>query len=407
MKNNNEFQSRFLSINPNFNYLPTEDRYLQKLPQPKYRANLIGAGMIGQEHLRITILEGRAMINGLYDPNPGSIATAKQEFAKFLPGKEPKVFQSLKEACQDPDADILLICTPNFTHLDVLKEAVKSGKHIFLEKPMATTLQDAFEIVQIAKNYDALLQIGLQYRYKAIYHEAIHETLERQSVGDIKTISLLEHRIPFLDKVNQWNKFSKYSGGSLVEKCCHYFDLINHIAKSKPQKVYATGSQAINFKKFQYQNEKSDIIDNAFVCIDYENEIRGSFNLSMFSPMFFEQLIVCGNQGHLIASEKEDFMPGNRMKSNIEIMRGEDKPGRRITPHYPDLVEMTGHNGATFIEHIKLIDNIEGQKTSTATPTEGFWSVVVGIAAEESVQSGKPVYIEDLLKDNKISLSDL
>ncbi len=93
---------------------------------------------------------------------------------------------------------------------------------------MATTVADAYEIAQIAATYPAVFQIGLQYRYKPIYVEAIHAALERKAIGEIKTITILEHRFPFLDKVGQWNKFSKYSGGTLVEKCLPLtFDLMN------------------------------------------------------------------------------------------------------------------------------------------------------------------------------------
>ena len=80
---------------------------------------------------------------------------------------------------------------------------------------------------------------------------AAQQTLERDAIGEIKTISILEHRIPFLDKVNQWNKFSKYSGGTLVEKCCHYFDLMNLFAQSRPVSVFASGSMAVNFIEFE------------------------------------------------------------------------------------------------------------------------------------------------------------
>ena len=151
---------------------------------------------------------------------------------------------------------------------------------------MATTVADAFEMVKIAETYPAVLQIGLQYRYKAMYVEAIHEVQQRQSLGDVKMISILEHRFTFLDKVNQWNKFSKYSGGTLVEKCCHYFDLLNLFAQSKPVKVFGTGSQAEAFTDFEYEGEKSDILDNAFVTVDYENGVRASINLCMFAPVY-------------------------------------------------------------------------------------------------------------------------
>lgn len=403
MKKGKDLRSRFFALSPHLNYLPESDRYLFALERPKYKFNVIGAGMIGQEHIRITLLEGQATIHGIFDPNPRSIEVAKQVYAQYAPHRSLVVYNSLERACHDPEIDGLIICTPNYTHIDIVREAVTSGKHILLEKPMATTIQDAYEITQIAGKYSAVFQIGLQYRYKAIYAEALYEALERQSIGSIKTISILEHRIPFLDKVNQWNKFSKYSGGTLVEKCCHYFDLLNAFAQSKPDRVFASGSMALNFLEFEYDGEKSDILDNAFVTVLYENSIRASFNLCMFAPMFYEELVLCGDEGRLKAFEHEDFLPGPRLKTHLEILCGEQKPSRITTPCYPPYIEETGHNGATFFEHIHFIENIGGKETNTATAEDGFWSIVIGVAAEESVKSGHVVQIDELLKRNDIT----
>lgn len=396
-KRGKELRSSFFARHPIFAYLPDKDRYLSALDKPKYKLNVIGAGINGQEHIRITKAEGRATIHGLYDPNKLSI-----RMAKSFSGAKTVVYDTLEAAISDPEVDGLIISTPNYTHIDVVREAAKSGKHILLEKPMATTIKDAYEITQIAKNYNGVFQIGLQYRYKAIYIEAIHEALVRKSIGDIKMINILEHRIPFLDKVNQWNKFSKYSGGTLVEKCCHYWDLLNLIAHSRPVSVYATGKMAINFKEFEYDNEKSDILDSAYVIVEYENGVQASFNLCMFAPMFYEEIIICGDEGRLKAYENEDFMELARPKNHLEIMCGEKKPSKVTTPVYPKFIEESGHNGASFYEHVYFIDNIEGKKTNTATVEEGFWSIIVGAAAEESVKTGKIVYIDELLKRNGI-----
>ncbi|KJS22877.1 MAG: oxidoreductase [Clostridiaceae bacterium BRH_c20a] len=397
-----EFKGGFISRNSRFNYLPDADKYLSVIDKPKYKFNVIGTGIMGQEHMRVTMLEGRGTIHGIYDTNPRSIEQAKQIFLANYPGNNLIEYNSLETACNDPEADGLIICTPNYTHIEIIKEAIKSGKHILLEKPMATTIEDAYEIVQIAENYTAIFQIGLQYRYKAIYTEAIYEALERKTIGDIKTINISEHRIPFLDKVKQWNKFSKYSGGTLVEKCCHYFDLLNLFAQSKPDHVYATGSMAVNFVNFEYNNEKSDIIDNAAVTVVYENGTRSTFNLCMFSPMFYEEIIICGDEGRLKAYENRDFLTLKRPHNYLEIMCGENKPSRITTPSYPQDIEESGHHGATYYEHIKFIDNIAGTKTDTATVDEGFWSVVVGAAAEESLRTGKVIYINELLKEKNI-----
>lgn len=404
MTKGKEIQSRAFSMNPRFGYLAAEDRYLFAAPPPRYKFNVVGAGANGCEHIRVTLLEGRATIHGVYDPNPGSVALAQASFQRFRPGESLKVYESLEATCNDPEVDGLVISTPNYTHLEVLKVAAQSGKHIFLEKPMATTVRDAYEIMQIAASYPARLQIGLQYRYKAMYVESIHEALERKSLGEIKMVNIVEHRVPFLDKVKQWNKFSKYSGGTLVEKCCHYFDLLNLFAQSRPVSVFATGSQAVNFKEFEYNGEPSDILDNAIVSVVYANGIRASFNLCMFAPMFYEEISICGDEGYLKACEREDFLSIPRPKTHLEILRGEKQPARITSPAYPAYIEESGHNGATFFEHVNLIDNLDGKKTNTATVTEGFWSVVVGAAAEESVKTGQPVRIDELLQRNGITV---
>jgi predicted dehydrogenase len=395
--------SRLMSRAPRFGYLPDQDRYFVKPEEPKYKFNVIGAGANGNEHIRVTYLEGRGMIHGVYDPNPGSIQYARASASQFNPDHELVVYESLEAACSDPAVDGLIIATPNYTHLEVLKIAANSGKHILMEKPMATTVSDAYEIVKIARDYPAVLQIGLQYRYKTMYYEAIQEALVRKSIGNVKMVNIIKYRIPFLDKVNQWNKFSKYSGGTLVEKCCHYFDMLNMFAQSRPVSIFATGSQAINFTEFERDGEKSDILDNALVSVTYANGLRAGFTLCMFVPGFYEELVVCGDEGRLRSYEEATFLPTNRPSTYLEVMCGEDKPSRIMHPCYLTPIEESGHHGATFYEHIAFVDKIEGKPAQAATVEEGFWSVVVGAAAEESVRTGMPVLVDDFLKQNNVS----
>ena len=195
---------------------------------------------------------------------------------------------------------------------------------------MATTLEHAVAMVTACKNYSAPVQIGLQYRYKAQYVEALHEIAVRHSIGGVKTISLSEYRPPFLDKVGQWNKFNRYSGGTLIEKCCHYFDLMNLIADAKPERVYASGGRAVNFHDFERRGVASDIDDHAFVIIDYDNGVRGNFTLNMFSHKFTEELIVCGDQGRLLASEVFDIHQRASCEASISVELGESGASRRL-----------------------------------------------------------------------------
>ena len=400
MTKGKEFWSRdFASRYGHADLVADQDKYLCAQVPPRYRFNCIGAGTMGQEHIRVTDFEGRATIHGVYDPEKLSVENAKSAHSTY--SEEPlTVYESVEAACSDPAVDGIIICTPNHTHIDVVRVAAQSGKHILVEKPVATTVADAWEIVEIAADYENVFQVGLQYRYKAIYGEAIHEALERGTLGTIRTISMAEHRMPFLDKVGQWNKFSRYSGGTLVEKCCHYFDLINLFAQSRPKCVYASGSMAVNFREFEHAEGKSDILDNAMVIIEYENGVRASFNLVMFVPMFHEEVTLCGDVGRLRAFENLDFLPGKTLKSGIEIHGGETFPSRTVTPSYPEMIENSGHNGATFFEHVHFVDSIDAGKITGPTAMDAFWSIVVGVAAEQSVATRNAVNIDELLAEN-------
>ncbi len=383
-------------------HVSEDDRYLYRREEPRFRLVIIGTGTMGQEHMRVAALLGRARIHGIYDTRSLSMDTAE---ANFLPlQSQPLVrYNDLFSACNDPAADALLICTPNHTHFDVLRTAMQSNKPIFLEKPMATELQDAAEIVRADEAYESFIQIGLQYRYKPQYLEAFREALDNRALGQIKTVSVSEYRPPFLDKVDQWNKFARLSGGTLVEKCCHYFDLINLLAEARPQRIYASGGQAVNFVDFERNGVKSDIDDHAFVAIDYANGVRASFTLNMFCPDFAEELIVVGDAGRLKAEEYHDIHRSGSGNASLTIKLGENGLSKISDLTYPRAIEQSGHHGSTYFEHIALMDRLEGKEVDSATPRQGMWAMVVASAAQQSLALGRPIDVDRFILDHDLA----
>jgi myo-inositol 2-dehydrogenase / D-chiro-inositol 1-dehydrogenase len=365
---------RFFENSVNQRHITDADRYLYQRQAPRYNLVVIGTGTMGQEHMRVAALLGRARVLGIYDQQTHSMDAAEAAY-RAISGDVLRRYADLHAACHDPDADVLMICAPNFTHVEVLTCALASGKAIFLEKPMATTLADAVAIMDAAKSHNSFVQIGLQYRYKAQYREAFHEVKARGSLGQIHTISMSEYRPPFLDKVGQWNKFNRNTGGTLVEKCCHYFDLINLLADSQAVRVYATGGRAVNFVDFQKDGIASDIDDHAFVCIDY-----------------------AGAQGRLLTHECFDFHAQVPTQTSIKLELGENGASRTTQLSYPALIEQSGHHGATYYEHIALMDQLDGQKADCATVEQGLWSMIVASAAQESMRTGQAVSVSNFLQ---------
>jgi len=381
-----------------FSYLEDQDRFLSAEDSPGVRLGVLGCGIMGLEHIRNAQLLGWAQVGGVFDPAPKSVRAALKLIAEQSPDGSPTIYTSLEEACADPETDVLLIATPNYTHLEVMRVATQYDKPIFLEKPIATTVADALEVCALAAAHSKIVRPGLQYRYKAIYSEAIKEVIHRRTVGQVHSVNLLEHRFPFLDKVGQWNKFNTYTGGTLIEKCCHYFDLLNLFAGARPTQVYAVGSQAVNFQNFSYNNKKADGLDQAQVTVQYDNGVIGSFSLCMFVPGAREELIVCGDTGRLQASEQAQL--GEPHTNSIEIWAGENGASQQSRPSYPPYIARAGHHGATFFEHAAFAADLATGDYDGPSLAEGFWSVVVGAAAQESIQSGQVVPIESVLPDH-------
>lgn len=390
--------SRVFRQGRSFAYLEDQDRFLSSSQPLELSFGFIGCGMMGQEHMRNAQLVGAAGIGGIYDPAPKSIQRALEIASRTKGVPEPQIYASLEEACADPSTDALIVATPNFTHLDVMRVAMQHNKAIFLEKPIATTVADALEVCRLAAGHSKPVRVGLQYRYKAVYAEAIEEVFNRKSVGRVCSVNMLEHRFPFLDKVGQWNKFDAYTGGTLIEKCCHYFDLMNLFAGGAPEQVFASGSQAVNFRNFAYDNRQADGLDQAQVVVSYDNGVSGGFSLSMFVPGAREELVVCGDAGRLHTIEQAQL--GSENQNHLELWAGENGRSRSSTPTYPSYIAKSGHHGATFYEHLAFVDDLLAGKSSGPSLADAFWSVVVGAAAQTSIVQRAAIDVVDMLPNS-------
>ena len=118
-------------------------------------------------------------------------------------------------------------------------------------------------------------------------------------IGTVQQVSIREHREPFYSKVDDWNRFSQNTGGTLVEKCCHYFDLMNLIVGERPVSIFASGGQRVNHLDESYQGKPADILDSAYVIVDYPGGVKAMLDLCMFAEASLDREVVTvvGNEG--------------------------------------------------------------------------------------------------------------
>ncbi len=352
---------------------------------------IIGAGMMGQEHIRnITLLEG-AEVSAIFDPDPGMRAAA----ARLAP--RAAVAESLDDLLQRPGIDCLVVASPNYLHVAQLRQiAATRPLPLLMEKPLYTDPADARLIDAMTRDYPAPVWVAMEYRYMPPIARLISEA--ESMTGGIKMLSIREHRFPFLPKVGDWNRFNRFSGGTMVEKCCHFFDLMRLILKAEPVRVMASAGQAVNHLDERYGGETPDIWDSGYVIVDFDSGARAMLELCMFAEgsRYQEELSAVGPVGKI-----ECFVPGPRrfwtgqgpapVPQLVISPRATKAPQTFDLPVDPALLEAGDHNGASFYQHQRFCEVVRGRAAPEVTLRDGAQAVAMGLAAQESALTGRAV----------------
>ena len=373
--------------------------------------------MMGVEHIQNILAIDGAEVTAVADPDPESQNWARiavrtwfdqKPYQHGLVGKgtdgpvapaEPAVFDDHLALLDSGLVDAVVVASPNHTHLDVLLDVLERPIHVLIEKPLCTSLDDCRRVVEAAdaaraRFPDRIVWMGLEYRYMPPIRRLMQE-LESGTVGDVRMVAIREHRFPFLVKVGNWNRFSRNTGGTLVEKCCHFFDLMITMVGANPVRVMASGAQDVNHLDETYDGETPDILDNAYVIVEFDNGARGLLDLCMFAEATKNEreISVVGTAGKLEALDTESLIRIGRrtddIVSGINVVTEE-----RVTA--TDVKHVGLHHGASYLEHVDFVDAIRSGRTEAVTLRDGLISAAIGFAAHRSIDTGLPVRLDEL-----------
>jgi predicted dehydrogenase len=347
------------------------------------RFGVIGTGMMGCEHLRNLLALPDATIVAVADPSERSRAWAAHTLGD---GHPACIGSSTGDVLSRDDVDAVVVATPNHMHASVLREvfAARPDVAVMVEKPLCTTLDDCRTVVDAAARRPGIVWVGLEYRYMPPV-AAFLRALESGDAGRLHMIAIREHRFPFLDKVGHWNRFNRNTGGTLVEKCCHFFDLMRLAAGADPVRVLASGGQAVNHLEERYDDEVPDILDHAYVIVEFANGVRGSLDLCMFAEASTNEQELCavGEAGKV-----EAFVPSG-------LLRVGERATRQITERDASRDERVAyegfHHGASYLELVAFADAVRTCGPPAVTVEDGLWSVAMGVAAHCSIDEARAV----------------
>ena len=350
-----------------------------------------------------------AQMVAFVDPKP--IGKKFAESNNFFPNKQ---YPSLVEMLKNEKLDLLMVGSPNHLHLEHIKIGLKFGIKVFAEKPIVINEEQTWELAKLIKEFgkDRVI-VGLVLRYSK-HARAVRDLIDNDQLGTIISLEASEHIMPWHGGffMRNWRRKKTYSGGFMLEKCCHDIDFYSMIVSSRPIRVGSFGgrrsfipsnkpNQSLEeFTKYNLDgwessnkvfNSDADIVDHQVAIIEYENGATLSFHTNMRVPDEFRRFAVIGTKGMV----EGDFVRG--------FIKAHDASGNKILDEDFGAAfgtEIKGHYGADHLM-LKDINNHLNNPSSNTLPVGVLNCMEAGLVAmkiDESRLSNKIIDLTDTWK---------
>ena len=269
------------------------------------------------------------------DPLP--IGREYAEKNNFFPRKE---YSTLNEMLTNEKLDLLMIGSPNHLHLEHIKIGLNSGIKIFAEKPIVVNENQSFELAKLLGEFgeDQVL-VGLVLRYSQ-HARSVRDLINKNVLGNIVSIEASEHIMPWHGGffMRNWRRKEKFSGGFMLEKCCHDIDFYNMIVGCRVKRVASFGGRNSfipknkpkeNLEEYSKYNlfgweakenvfdSDADIVDHQVAIIEYENGASLAFHTNMRVPDEFRRFAVMGTNGMVEGDFVRGFLKAHDQQNNI------------------------------------------------------------------------------------------
>ena len=278
-----------------------------------------------------------AKLVAFVDPKPIGKKFAVEK--NFFPSNQ---YDSLNEMIKKEDLDLLMIGSPNHMHLEHIKVGLESGIKIFAEKPIVVDENQSFQLAKLLGEFghDQVL-VGLVLRYSQ-HARSVRELIEKNVLGNIISIEASEHIMPWHGGffMRNWRRKEKYSGGFMLEKCCHDIDFYNMIVGCRPTRVASFGGRNSflphnmpkdNLDEFSKYNlfgweskenvfdSDADIVDHQVAIIEYENGATLAFHTNMRVPDEFRRFAVIGTNGMVEGDFVRGYLKAHDQENNLVL----------------------------------------------------------------------------------------
>lgn len=336
----------------------------------RFRIAVIGAGDMGRNHVRSWIAAGHNVVT-LCDQDPEGLNKLGREF------NVPNLVSDYKAAIDDPRIEIVSVCLPLVFHAPVTIYAAQKGKHVFCEKPLASSLAIADEMQKAVEAAGVQFGVGFQRNFsKGV--EKVKQWIDEGKFGRpmVMYSDLLQEVRP---KVAMHDRNGNQ--GPVMDACCHTFMMWQTFFQSKPKKVYATGGILAQGRP-EIAHFEQLAIDTAVINVEYESGDIGAITVSWGLAKKFKMGgrpdRIFGPKGGAEGSFNNFGIPALK----IELFEGENR--ETVEVPQPDLFKA---------EFEAFVDAILSGKPAPVSFKQGREMLRLSHAVLESIETGKIVFL--------------
>ena len=334
------------------------------------KIGVVGCGRIGKLH-----------INNLINSVPGVqvVAAADPMLDKsgarewLAERKITNVSTDFMDVINNPEVDVVFVCSSTDTHCDVSMAAVQAGKHVFCEKPIDYDIDKIKKLLALVEEKGVKFQVGFNRRFDH-NHKAVADAVKDGTIGD-PHIVIVSSRDPEPPPAS----YVAVSGGIFYDMMIHDFDMARFLAGSEVTEVNAIGSVLVD----PGIGEAGDV-DTALVTLKFANGAIGVIDNSRKAVYGYDQRVeVFGSEG---CAEDQNDTPNTAVLSTAD--------GAVHGVAYK--VMWDRYTGAFVAEMQSFADAVINDKETPVTGEDGLYPVLMAAAATKSLHEGRPVKISEI-----------
>jgi len=383
-------------------------------------------------------LQDYAEVVGIFDVNPLRIAAVKE-----LSGLTCPAYTNFEQMIAETKPDYGIITTVDRFHHEYIIKCLESGVDVISEKPMTIDAEKCNAIMEAEKRTGRDVIVTFNFRFNP-HTAAIKQALMDGVVGEVLNVHLewMLDTSHGADYFRRWHRRKENSGGLLIHKATHHFDIVNWFIEEEPVEVMAFGTRRFygptrkergercltcDYKKsceFYFDLTKSEfdnklylecesadgyyrdrcvfadeinIEDSMSLNVRYSKGALLSYSLVAHSPYEGWKISISGKNGRLEASQFHSGFRADEPNHTFEVY---DRKGKKIDYALPKIGGTHGGSDDRLIDMIFIggIPDPLGQKASSFA---GALSCLIGIAANESIAKGHSIKVNDLVPLDK------